>query len=63
MPLSIRLRGNRELSVDDGLTEAFVVPASQAIFVSAGRTVGMGLNQMGGAISFLSGFLIGVAAA
>jgi MFS family permease len=51
------------LMVCIGLAEAFAMPASQAIFVSVGRTVGMGsimgLNQMGSAIGFLSGSLIG----
>ena len=51
------------LMVCIGFAEAFAMPASQAIFVSVGRTVGMGsimgLNQMGGAIGFLSGSLIG----
>ena len=53
------------LMVGVGLAEAFAMPASQAIFVSVGRSVGMGsvmgLNQMGGAIGFLSGSLIGAA--
>jgi DHA1 family multidrug resistance protein-like MFS transporter len=53
------------LMVCVGLAEAFVMPASQAIFVSVGRSVGMGsvmgLNQMGGSIGFLSGSLIGAA--
>ena len=51
------------LMVCIGFAEAFAMPASQAIFVSVGRTVGMGsimgLNQMGSAIGFLSGSLIG----
>jgi DHA1 family multidrug resistance protein-like MFS transporter len=53
------------LMVCVGLAEAFAMPASQAIFVSVGRSVGMGsvmgLNQMGGSIGFLSGSLIGAA--
>ena len=53
------------LMIGVGLAEAFAMPASQAIFVSVGRSVGMGsvmgLNQMGGAIGFLSGSLIGAA--
>ncbi|MBT5774554.1 MAG: MFS transporter [Dehalococcoidia bacterium] len=51
------------LMIGVGLAEAFAMPASQAIFVSVGRSVGMGsvmgLNQMGGSIGFLSGSLIG----
>lgn len=48
-----------------GFAEAFAMPASQAIFVTVGRAVGMGsvmgLNQMGGSIGFLAGSLIGAA--
>lgn len=53
------------LMIGVGFAEAFAMPASQAIFVSVGRSVGMGsvmgLNQMGGSIGFLSGSLIGAA--
>ena len=53
------------LMIGVGLAEAFAMPASQAIFVTVGRSVGMGsvmgLNQMGGSIGFLSGSLIGAA--
>jgi MFS family permease len=53
------------LMIGVGFAEAFAMPASQAIFVSVGRSVGMGsvmgLNQMGGSIGFLAGSLIGAA--
>jgi MFS family permease len=45
-----------------GIGEAVVWPAQQAIFVEAGRRVGMGavmgLNQMGGSFGFLSGSML-----
>ena len=48
-----------------GLGEALGWPAQQAIFVTAGRTVGMGsimgLNQMGSSLGFLIGSLVGAA--
>ena len=51
------------MMVGVGFAEAFAMPASQAIFVSVGRSVGMGsimgLNQMGGSIGFLAGSMIG----
>ncbi len=53
------------LFVAVGLGEALGWPAQQAIFVTAGRTVGMGsimgLNQMGSSLGFLSGSLLGAA--
>jgi predicted MFS family arabinose efflux permease len=51
------------MMISVGCAEAFAMPASQAIFVSVGRSVGMGsimgLNQMGGAVGFLTGSMIG----
>jgi MFS family permease len=46
-----------------GFAEAIAFPAQQAIFVTVGRSVGMGsimgLNQMGSSVGFLSGSLLG----
>lgn len=46
-----------------GVAEALAWPAQQAIFVTVGRSVGMGsimgLNQMGGSLGFLGGSLVG----
>lgn len=48
-----------------GLGEALGWPAQQAIFVTAGRAVGMGsimgLNQMGSSLGFLMGSVLGAA--
>lgn len=53
------------LFVGIGIAEAISVPAQQAIFVAAGRTVGMssimGLSQMGQSFGFLAGSLVGAA--
>jgi MFS family permease len=46
-----------------GFAEAVAFPAQQAIFVTVGRSVGMGsimgLNQMGSSVGFLAGSLLG----
>jgi MFS family permease len=46
-----------------GVAESIAFPAEQAVFVTIGRSVGMGslmgLNSMGGSVGFLSGSLVG----
>jgi len=53
------------LFIGIGLAEALSLPAQQAIFVAAGRTVGMSsimaLSQMGQSFGFLAGSLAGAA--
>jgi MFS family permease len=48
-----------------GVAEAVAFPAQSAIFVTVGRTVGMGsimgVNQMAGSVGFLGGSLVGAA--